>query len=241
MVLYLNLFLGHLLGDFVLQPGWLVVAKRRGPIGLLGHVGVVTLCTTAILYSDLRALWPVVLFVALAHLGIEIVTIRARHDRTARGLFVFALDQTLHLASLGIPVVVLGGWTQAPAPASFGHIIPVGQLTSIAAMATVVFLGSILVFEAAETAVPRKEGTVLPLDAARLAGMVERGVALAAGLTAGPLAIAVPFIPRALLAFRLQPKDRVRQVIIAATGLALCAVTYAIVIAVTAAASNGTL
>ena len=37
--------LGHLIGDFVLQPYWLVLAKRTGWPGLFIHVGVVTFVT----------------------------------------------------------------------------------------------------------------------------------------------------------------------------------------------------
>lgn len=33
MTLVLDLLLGHLLGDFLLQPGWLVSAKRQGLSG----------------------------------------------------------------------------------------------------------------------------------------------------------------------------------------------------------------
>ncbi|MBE0476661.1 MAG: DUF3307 domain-containing protein [Coriobacteriia bacterium] len=237
MVLYLNMFLGHVLGDFVLQPGRLVMAKRNRLAGLLGHVAVVAACTAAVLVSDLASLWRVVAYVAAAHLLIEVVTIHARRGRAARGLFVFGLDQALHLASLVPPVLMLGTEVSVK-PATFGYQLDVARLAAVTAMATVVFFGSILVFEASETAEARDE-PLLPLDAARLLGMVERGTSLGAALLAGPALLALPFLPRTLAALRLQPRDRLRQVTIAVSGLLLCAAAYAFVAAVAAAVSLG--
>ena len=241
MVLYLNLFLAHLVGDFVLQPGRLVEAKRRSLRGLLGHVAIITACSVAVLYSDLPRIWPVLAYVAVAHLTIEVVTIRARRYRAARSLFVFSLDQALHLASLVVPVVFLGGWQQSPQTRTLGLTLPPGQLAVVVAMATVVFLGSILVFEAAEAADPSEQERVLPFDWPRLLGMIERGTALGAAFVVGPALLAVPFLPRALLALRLPPSDRARQVTIAASGLILCGAAYAFAAAVAAASTFGTL
>ncbi len=42
---FLQLLLGHVVGDFVLQPFWLVLAKRKGWLGLIIHVSVVTFIT----------------------------------------------------------------------------------------------------------------------------------------------------------------------------------------------------
>jgi Protein of unknown function (DUF3307) len=46
MALFLDLLLGHMLGDFLLQPGKLVAAKRDGWRGLLLHTFVVGFATT---------------------------------------------------------------------------------------------------------------------------------------------------------------------------------------------------
>lgn len=234
MVLYLNLLLAHLIGDFVLQPGWLVEAKRKNVRGLLGHVGIVTACSGAVLFADMPKMWAILLYVACAHVIIEIVTIRARQYRTARGLFVFSLDQALHIASLVVPVVVLGGWQASPQTRTLGIDLMPAQLAALVSMGTVVFLGSILVFEAAEAADPSEGERVLPLDGARVLGMLERGTSLGAAFVGGPALLAVPFLPRALLAFRLPPRDRARQVTIAASGLILCAVAYAFAAAIAA-------
>ena len=105
MELLLNLYLGHLTGDFVLQPGVLVAAKRKGLAGLLIHVGIIGLTTTAILSYDIAALWNLVLLATAAHLLIEVITIRLRQGRLS-GLSVFVIDQGLHMLSLVVLVLV---------------------------------------------------------------------------------------------------------------------------------------
>ena len=81
VALFLALFLGHLLGDFVFQPGRLVVAKRHGIRGMLLHTGIVTACTGAVLFGQLARAWPAVIVAALAHFGIEHLSVAARRIR----------------------------------------------------------------------------------------------------------------------------------------------------------------
>ena len=57
VALALNILLGHLVGDFLLQPGWMVAAKRRGLAGLLTHTGVIILCTGVVVIRELHWLW----------------------------------------------------------------------------------------------------------------------------------------------------------------------------------------
>ncbi len=45
LAFFLQLMLGHVVGDYMLQPYWLVLAKRKGWPGLIVHVGVVTFVT----------------------------------------------------------------------------------------------------------------------------------------------------------------------------------------------------
>ena len=61
---FLLLTLGHFVGDFVLQPYWLVLAKRSGWRGLFIHVGVVTFVTAILLWGRIPNwwVWIIVLF-----------------------------------------------------------------------------------------------------------------------------------------------------------------------------------
>ena len=126
MALFLALFLGHLLGDFVFQPGRLVVAKRTGFRGMMLHTGIVTACTMVVLLGQIARFWPAVIMAALAHFGIEHLTVAARRIKEASGLALFLLDQALHIVSLSIIAVVMG---------SAGEPMIVTWSTSIAIMA----------------------------------------------------------------------------------------------------------
>lgn len=103
----LVLFTGHLLGDFVLQTGGLVAAKRRWP-WLLLHVLLVTGVTALLLGS----VAPAVLGILFAtHLAMDAVKIHLLDD----GIRPFLLDQALHLAVIGF----LAYWFPATAAEGF--------------------------------------------------------------------------------------------------------------------------
>ncbi len=144
MPLFLALFLGHLLGDFVFQPGRLVVAKRNSLSGMLLHTAIVTACTTLVLLGQIARFWPAVVIAAIAHLGIEHLTVRARRIREASGLALFLLDQALHIVSLAIIATLMGAGSRS-AVVMWNSSIAV--LAALCGVLTVAFLGSILAFE----------------------------------------------------------------------------------------------
>jgi hypothetical protein len=77
------------------------------------------------------------------------------------------------------------------------------------------------------------KGRVLRLDAARLGGMLERGAAFGAAVAWHPAAALIAFVPRLVMAARRPAGERAGLTIEAAAGLALCAIAYATVAAVT--------
>ena len=193
MVLMLNVCLGHLLGDFLLQPGWLVVAKRRGLGGLLIHSLVIMACTALVLIADLRWVWAVVLLAGAAHLCIEIVTITVRQRLHLAGAAVFVLDQLLHFGSLALIVTTAGAGIWRTATHTFTlHLAPT-YAASLDGLLFVTVLGSILVFEI-DKAVGFEDRTVLPYDLARFLGMAERGASLLAAVALHPALALVPFV-----------------------------------------------
>jgi hypothetical protein len=240
MTLLLNLYLGHLLGDFVLQPAWLVMAKRRGITGLLIHTAIIGLCTAAILFEELSSLWNIVLLAMAAHLAIEVFSIRFRAFEHVSGLSVFLVDQALHMASLVILV-----WLATP-------VAPVGEITTfgfsvdpaVVAMAcglvVVTFMGSIIIFELANAVGPDSwNRDILPWSVERVVGMVERGTALLAGVLTNPIVMIAVFIPRIIWALRRPSEERARQMLIATAGLAICILTWAFVIFTSSIARAG--
>ncbi len=237
MALFLALLLGHLLGDFVFQPGRLVVAKRHHTRGVVLHTAIVTLCTALAVLGEIATVWPAVVLVGTAHLGIEYLTIRARRMMEASGLALFVLDQALHIVSLAIIAAVISGGGQA-------HLGPWHvSLTTLAVtcgLLGVMFLGSILAFEVRVVALGAADagpaGPILRLDANRILGFAERGLALGAGLVApfAPLGILV-FVPRTAYALTHETPGRTSHLIDAAVGLAICSVTWLLIVLATSA------
>ncbi len=241
MELLLNLYLGHLLGDFVFQPGILVAAKRKGLPGLLTHVGIIGAVTAAILWADISALWNIVSLAVAAHLFIEVVTIRLRTSGRASGLSVFLIDQGLHVVSLVVLVWLATPISDVEQVRTFGMDVPASWVALACGLVAVTFLGSILVFEVINAFGPiSRQRTILPYDAERIIGMLERGAALlAATMIPAVVGTSEPFVPVALLVIAFIPRtiyslsqpaeNRAYHMLFAATGLCLCALAFAFI------------
>ena len=222
MTLFLQAYLGHLLGDFVLQPGGLVRAKRNGIIGMAAHITIVTVCTALVMVGSISELWPAVLMVGVAHLGIEHLTIHARRAHSTSGLMLFLLDQVLHMISIAL---ISSLFRHDLTSAVFIWQMSPSRIAGICGIVAVAFLGSILTFEVrmAVMADDERADPILKLDAARIYGMAERGIALTAALLhPAPVIGIVAFAPRLLFASRQGPEDRARNALDGATGLLLC-------------------
>jgi hypothetical protein len=228
MALFLDLLLGHMIGDFLLQPGKLVAAKRVGWRGLLLHTSVVGLATALATLGTIRGDWPAVAAVTLAHLLIEKITILAYERTPTRGLFTLLFDQSLHLLSIAAVVLLAGDGLRPTALSTlFGFSIATRVLAVVVGIVTVSLGGSILAFEAANSlASDGSKGSLLKLDATRIAGMVERGASVAMALAFSPLAGVVAFVPRVVWAITLPRDEGRRQMVAAAAGLVLCAVVF---------------
>lgn len=233
VALFLGLYLGHVLGDFVFQPGRLVVAKRHRETAVVLHTLIVTFATALVLLGSIGRVWPALLLAGIAHFVVEHLTIRARQAPDASNVTVFLLDQALHIVSLAIIAAVGPSIQTQPIIAVWP--VSLHWLALACATATVAFGGSILIFEV-QVALDRDSSysdPILTLDLARLYGFVERGGALLASfLSAAPALGLVLFAPRVLSAL-LGPDGRRRpQLIAAALGVTLCVIGWALVSAV---------
>ncbi len=235
MALFLNLYLGHLLGDFLLQPGRLVLAKRDGVPGLLLHTFIVGAASAVVLFGTIGGDWPAVVLVTGLHLVIERLTILTYLKTPTRGLFTLLFDQTLHMLSIAVVVWLAVGWEVDTYAVTLGIQMPVARLAAIDGLLTVMLLGSIVVFEMGNTMRRGSDGKgrVLRFDAARIGGMLERGAALVAALAWHPAAALVAFVPRVAYAATRPPDRRSEQLVEAVTGLMICAATYAVLAVVT--------
>jgi hypothetical protein len=241
LALFLNLYLGHLLGDFVLQPGRLVVAKRDGTPGLVLHTIIVGLCTLAVLIGTIRAQWSAAVIVAGMHLVIERLTIVTYLKTRTRGLYTLLLDQTMHALSIGLVVWLLGSWTFDRRAITFGVAVSTRFLASAVGVLSASLFGSILAFETgnALTGGPDAKGQILGMDLGRIAGFVERAAALVAALTLHPAALLIPFLPRIVCALTRRGDDRKRLLVEAGAGIALCGLMFVGIEVVSATAGAG--
>lgn len=201
---FLLLLLGHLIGDFVLQPYWLVVAKRQGWNGLLIHVGVVTFVTAILLWvSSVPNWWVWVIALFVGHLFIDQFRTFVFTDTSkGKGLWLLLADQFTHLVLVIILSWLATGWTPADlliltTPAATNQ-----QLLMVYLIGLAVLIGVIPVLEV-ETAVTvlYYSGTDLNetvrVDLSdRVLGSIERVIAVFLMLMGFGLLAPLVFLPR---------------------------------------------
>jgi len=108
---FLRLLLGHLIGDFILQPYWLVLAKRKGWLGLFIHVGVVTFITAILSWNSIPQWWLWILILFVGHLFIDqFRTFVFTDNSKGRGLLLLILDQLAHLCLIALLAWAAVGW-----------------------------------------------------------------------------------------------------------------------------------
>ena len=107
---FLALYLAHLVTDFVLQSGRVVIGKARGSVlAYAEHGGIHFLLAALFLGLSVPGLWRnlrfygVVVALTSVHLGIDWSKIRlARSSKVGDGAALFFLDQAVHFVTIGI-------------------------------------------------------------------------------------------------------------------------------------------
>ena len=109
LTLFLKLLLAHLLGDFLLQPKSWVSKRKDNILYLLLHVLVHLLTLSVVLFSSWSTYWVLILSIGCAHLAIDSLKIWWEKLWPYKPVFLFVLDQFLHIAVLiGITFYHLG-------------------------------------------------------------------------------------------------------------------------------------
>jgi hypothetical protein len=112
LAFFLLLLLGHFVGDFILQPYWLVLAKRKGWQGLIIHVGTVTFITAILIWGTIPNWWVWVIVLFVIHLFIDqFRTFVFTDNSKGKGLLLLFLDQLAHVLSLMFIAWAATGWT----------------------------------------------------------------------------------------------------------------------------------
>jgi len=97
--LFYHLLLAHLLGDFPLQPTWLLREKKRFR-GLLLHAGIHFLTLVILVGISRVDLWPILFLLATVHFAIDYAKISYAKRYPDQVTGPYLLDQGVHLISL---------------------------------------------------------------------------------------------------------------------------------------------
>lgn len=109
LVLFLKLFLAHILGDFVLQPSNLVEKRNQNVMYLLLHVLIHGAILCLLFVTELSTFWITILFIVVAHLAIDSLKIWIEKKGVYKPVLLFCLDQAMHLSVLaGVLVYTYG-------------------------------------------------------------------------------------------------------------------------------------
>ncbi|HSB92787.1 MAG TPA: DUF3307 domain-containing protein [Flavitalea sp.] len=169
MILFLQLLLAHLVGDFFLQPtAWVRQKEEKtwtSPLLYL-HVGIHFVLILLIRF-DLR-FWLPALVIAFSHLIIDLVKINYQRTETRR--YWFFADQGMHLS-----VLILASWLLSPGSADLRFLQEPRFLIVIAALCFLLQPAAVIIRMAishwAPVSVPDEKSLQ---NAGKLIGMLER-------------------------------------------------------------------
>jgi len=105
MILFIKLFLAHLLGDFLLQPNsWVShkIVKKQNSIFLYLHSVLHGLLAWLLVFE--KDFWIYALVITISHGLIDLAKLQFQTEKTKRSWFIF--DQFLHLLVLAAVVIL---------------------------------------------------------------------------------------------------------------------------------------
>jgi hypothetical protein len=204
---FLLLTLGHLIGDFALQPFWLVLAKRKGWPGLIIHVGVVTFFTAILVVDHIPSWWAWIIVLFVGHLFIDQFRTFIFTDNTkGKGLLLLIADQFAHII-----LILLIAWAAIGWPFNHLELLATNNqyqllvyLIGISALIGVTPVLEVEITVAVWEAQGQKMDKIVAITSTdRILGGLERSIAMlliALGLSNG-LAFLAPliFVPRLIL------------------------------------------
>ncbi|MEW5958749.1 MAG: DUF3307 domain-containing protein, partial [Chloroflexota bacterium] len=203
---FLRLLLGHLIGDFILQPYWLVLSKRKGWVGLFIHVGVVTFITAILAWDSIPNWWVWIFILFIGHLFIDqFRTFVFTDNSKGKGLLLLFLDQLAHLLLITLLAWAATGWDVSDlglvlSDTGSGQYSLMVYLAGLATMIGVVPVLEAEITVAVWAAQGREVGYTVEISTAdRLVGSLERIVAAALILLGYGYAAPFVFLPRLAL------------------------------------------
>lgn len=200
---FLRMLLGHLAGDFILQPYKIAVAKRAGWRGLLLHVSIVTVTTGVAIYRATPHwyFWVVVLFGV--HLFIDqFRTFIFTDNSNGKSLYLFILDQIAHFISIMVISWWAVGWRFSNLSTIYNRTLSSSDTTLLFACLFIIAVWVIPILEVElATAVmskktPNSKDLVPVRRSDRVLGSVERLVTIGLIILSQGIFIPLVFLPR---------------------------------------------
>lgn len=140
MMLFLKLFIAHLLGDFVLQPSTWVKNKEKHKIKsskLYAHIGIHTILLLFILWFNVKY-WSGFIAIIITHYCIDLAKIYLQKKNSKRILFF--IDQLLHLI-----VIIAVTYLYEPFEINFYELFSEKNLLLTASVLFVTYVSSVLI------------------------------------------------------------------------------------------------
>ena len=240
MRLFLYLFLGQLVGDFLLQSSELVRLKRLKMYGLYPHVGLVAVATAAAIWGSIPVPHALILLglVAAFHLLLDRLSILAFSKTDARQVFIFMADQVAHIAVLAGMAWVFTLYGQTPVGRSWAVPLSDAWLTLLCGVLAVAFGGAVFLFEVVEAVAPsdpkRAEGSLMGYSVARVVGMVERAALYLSVVTGFYLPSIVLLVARGIWTATRTGDERTRTIAESVATVLVVAVIAAVTVGIRA-------
>lgn len=106
--MFWRLYLAHLLGDYIFQPDWLVVNKRR-IWGLSLHAAIHFAATVLLVGISIKEAWPKLLILAFIHLITDWAKGFLNNLSEKNTALSYVIDQIIHILTLGFVALWIEG------------------------------------------------------------------------------------------------------------------------------------
>ncbi|MDF1577312.1 MAG: DUF3307 domain-containing protein [Desulfurivibrionaceae bacterium] len=205
---FLAIITAHLLGDFVLQTGWMVARKKKFPVLFL-HAAIVTL-VSALLLGGWH--WPILSAIFFLHLTIDAIKVNLTDDSWPP----FIIDQCAHFLTLaGLAVLFADAAAGGLYPALFGEELLNWYFASLSLLAGVILIvpaGGILIGKLTSPFMAKLNDAELAgvRKGRRDLGWLERSLVMLLLLIKQPTGIIFLLIAKSVLGFG-KIKDRGRR------------------------------
>ncbi|MCY4781391.1 DUF3307 domain-containing protein [Sphingobacterium sp. UT-1RO-CII-1] len=136
ILLFLKLFLAHILGDFVFQNEKLNKKKNINALYLLLHITIHGVLLFLFFASEWREMWQTILFILSVHLLVDSLKSLANNNWPNHSFLIFCVDQAFHCLALLLVVIYWHGFPEQ----WFNFLLSVDFLLYVISLVLIVFV-----------------------------------------------------------------------------------------------------